>query len=145
MKKLSLAIIIATISISLVGCGNSGVTGNGNNNTSGVNNHETTTQDNGANNAQGNAQDNGASNAQGNIQENVQESVNNTGDISLDKAKEIALAHAGLTSDQVNFKRTELDLDDGIKKYEVEFYYNNIEYSYEIDSHTGNILSYEHD
>ena len=133
MKKLSLAIIIATISISLVGCGNSGVTGNGNNNTSGVNNHETTTQDNGANNAQGN------------IQENVQESVNNTGDISLDKAKEIALAHAGLTSDQVNFKRTELDLDDGIKKYEVEFYYNNIEYSYEIDSHTGNILSYEQD
>ena len=129
MKKLSLAIIIATVSISLVGCGNSGVVGNGNNNTSGVNNYETTTQDNSESNAQGNAQ----------------ESVNNTGDISLDKAKEIALAHAGLTSDQVNFKRTELEFDNGVKKYEVEFYYNNMEYSYEIDSHTGNILSYEQD
>ena len=31
MKKLSLAIIIATVSISLVGCGNSGVVGNSNN------------------------------------------------------------------------------------------------------------------
>ena len=129
MKKLSLAIIIATVSISLVGCGNSGVVGNDNNNTSGVNNYETTTQDNSESNAQGNAQ----------------ESVNNTGDISLDKAKEIALAHAGLTSDQVNFKRTELEFDNGVKKYEVEFYYNNMEYSYEIDSHTGNILSYEQD
>ena len=125
MKKLSLAIIIATVSISLVGCGNSGVVGNSNNNTSGVNNYETTTQDNSESNAQGNAQEN----------------VNNTGDISLDKAKEIALAHAGLTSDQVNFKRTELEFDNGVKKYEVEFYYNNMEYSYEIDSHTGNILS----
>ena len=131
MKKLSLAIIIATVSISLVGCGNSGVVGNSNNNNnnSGVNNYETTTQDNSESNAQGNAQ----------------ESVNNTGDISLDKAKEIALAHAGLTSDQVNFKRTELEFDNGVKKYEVEFYYNNMEYSYEIDSHTGNILSYEQD
>ncbi|MBU5315768.1 PepSY domain-containing protein [Clostridium bornimense] len=129
MKKLSLAIIIATVSISLVGCGNSGVVGNDNNNTSGVNNYETTTQDNSESNAQGNAQ----------------ESVNNTGDISLDKAKEIALAHAGLTSDQVNFKRTELEFDNGVKKYEVEFYYNNMEYSYEVDSHTGNILSYEQD
>ena len=129
MKKLSLAIIIATVSISLVGCGNSGVVGNSNNNTSGVNNYETTTQDNSESNAQGNAQEN----------------VNNTGDISLDKAKEIALAHAGLTSDQVNFKRTELEFDNGVKKYEVEFYYNNMEYSYELDSHTGNILSYEQD
>ena len=129
MKKLRLAIIIATVSISLVGCGNSGVVGNSNNNTSGVNNYETTTQDNSESNAQGNAQEN----------------VNNTGDISLDKAKEIALAHAGLTSDQVNFKRTELEFDNGVKKYEVEFYYNNMEYSYEIDSHTGNILSYEQD
>ena len=32
-----------------------------------------------------------------------------------------------------------------IKKYEVEFYYNNREYSYEIDANTGNVLSYEQD
>ena len=39
----------------------------------------------------------------------------------------------------------ELEFDDGISKYEVEFYYNNREYSYEINAKTGAILSYEQD
>ena len=76
-------------------------------------------------------------------QNTPQNNTNNTAAISIDKAKQIALSHAGLTSGQVTFKRTELDFDDGIKKYEVEFYYNNREYSYEIDANTGNVLSYE--
>ena len=42
-------------------------------------------------------------------------------------------------------KRTELDYDNGIQKYEVEFYYNNREYSYEINANTGDILGYEQD
>lgn len=78
-------------------------------------------------------------------QNTPQNNTNNTAAISIDKAKQIALSHAGLTSGQVTFKRTELDFDDGIKKYEVEFYYNNREYSYEIDANTGNVLSYEQD
>ena len=63
----------------------------------------------------------------------------------LERAKEIALSHAGLASNQVTFQRTELDFDNGIQKYEIEFYYNYREYSYEIDANTGNILSYEQD
>lgn len=78
-------------------------------------------------------------------QNTPQNNTNNTAAISIDKAKQIALSHAGLTSSQVTFKRTELDFDDGIQKYEVEFYYNNREYSYEIDANTGNIISYELD
>lgn len=54
MKKLSLAAIIVTVSISLIGCTNSGVANNGNGN-----------------------------NTESSIQNN---NVNNTGDISLDKA-----------------------------------------------------------
>ena len=64
-------------------------------------------------------------------------------EITIDKAKEIALSHAGLTSSQVTFKRTELEVDNGVQKYEIEFYNNNREYSYEINAKTGAILSYE--
>lgn len=92
-----------------------------------------------------NNQNNIANSTQNNSANKAQSNTNNTAGISGDKAKEIALKHAGLTSSQVSFKRTELDYDDGIRKYEVEFYYNNKEYSYEIDANTGNILSYEQD
>ena len=200
MKKLYLASIILTISISLVGCTNSGTASNGN-----QNNTESSTQNNvnntvdisldkakeialshaGLTSSQVTFKrteldfDNGiqkydiefcydgkeydyeinANNGEiikydydmennytpNNNTTNSQSNVNTTANISLDKAKEIALSHAGLTSSQVTFKRTELDFDNGIQKYEVEFYYNNREYSYEIDANTGNVLSYEQD
>ena len=145
MKKLSLAAIIVTVSISLSGCTNSGTVSNGN-----ENNIESTTQNSTESNVQNSSesstennnvntpQDNNTNNAQNNI-------VNNTGNISLDKAKEIALSHAGLSADQVTFVKVNMDFDDGIQKYEIEFYYNYREYSYEIDANTGNILSYEQD
>lgn len=65
--------------------------------------------------------------------------------ISVNQAKEIALKHANLTSDQVTFGKSELDFDDGIQKYYIEFYYNNREYSFEIDANTGKVLANEKD
>ncbi|MDU6363056.1 MULTISPECIES: PepSY domain-containing protein [Clostridium] len=65
--------------------------------------------------------------------------------ISIDQAKEIALKHANLTSDQVTFGKSELDFDDGIQKYYIEFYYNNREHSFEIDANTGKVLANEKD
>lgn len=65
--------------------------------------------------------------------------------ISAEEAKQIALKHANLTSSQVSFVKSELDFDDGIQKYDIEFYYNNMEYNYEIDANTGNILQYDLD
>ncbi len=76
---------------------------------------------------------------------NSQNNLNSTANISIEQAKEIALNHANLTSNQVIFSRTELDYDNGIQKYEVEFFYNNREYSYEINANTGDILGYEQD
>ena len=76
---------------------------------------------------------------------NYQSNVNTTANISVERAKEIALSHAGLSADQVTFVKVKMDFDDGIQKYEIEFYYNYREYSYEIDANTGNILSYEQD
>ena len=71
-----------------------------------------------------------------------------TGDtaITADKAKEIALNHAGLTADQVTFVRSNLDQDDGRTCYDVEFYTADYtEYDYEIDANTGDVLSYDYD
>lgn len=137
MKKLSLAAIIVTVSISLAGCTNSETASNGN-----KTNTESTTQNSTESNVQNSSESSTENNNVNNAQNNT---VNNTGNISLDKAKEIALSHAGLASNQVTFQRIELDFDNGIQKYEIEFYYNYREYSYEIDANTGNILSYEQD
>ena len=121
MKKLSLAAIIVTVSISLVACTNSGTASNGN-----QNNTESGTQNSNESNAENNT-------------------VNNTGEISLDKAKEIALSHAGLSADQVTFVQANMDFDDGIQKYDIEFYCNGQEYDYEINSYNGQIIQFDYD
>ncbi len=63
----------------------------------------------------------------------------NTNFISSDKAKEIALNHAGIKNPQ-NLK-VELDRDD--QEYSVEFLYNGYEYEYEINATTGKIIKSE--
>lgn len=63
--------------------------------------------------------------------------------IGADKAREIVLNHAGLTSNDVRFNKVELDVDYGIATYELEFYYNYYEYDYEVDAVTGEILKYD--
>ena len=63
--------------------------------------------------------------------------------IGADRAREIVLNHAGLTSNDVRFNKVELDVDYGIATYELEFYYNYYEYDYEVDAVTGEILKYE--
>ena len=153
MKKLSLAAIIVTVSISLAGCTNSETASNGNKtNTESTtqnstesnvqNSSESSTENNNVNNAQNNTvnnpQDNNTNNAQNNI-------VNNTGNISLDKAKEIALSHAGLSADQVTFVKVNMDFDDGIQKYDIKFYCNGQEYDYEINSSNGQIIQFDYD
>lgn len=65
--------------------------------------------------------------------------------IGEDKAKEIALNKAGLTSSQVTFKPIKLDKDDGRWQYELEFYTANKEYECDIDAQTGNIIDWEMD
>ena len=69
-----------------------------------------------------------------------------TGSITADRAKEIALSHAGLTAGQVTFARANLDWENGRQVYEVEFYTSDYkEYDYEIDASTGAVLSYDYD
>lgn len=66
--------------------------------------------------------------------------------LSEEKAREIALSHAGLTEEHVTFIKSGLDRDDGKKNYDVEFYTSDgKEYDYEIDPYTGEILDYDYD
>lgn len=75
------------------------------------------------------------------------EKLNNNAKITEEQAKEIALKHANLTSDKVNFSKVEYEIDKttGVENYDIDFYYNNQEYSYEIDSQSGKVISYEID
>lgn len=61
--------------------------------------------------------------------------------ISADRAKEIALADAGISANSAIFKKVELNRDHGRLEYEVEFYAGSMEYEYEINAKTGSITS----
>ena len=65
--------------------------------------------------------------------------------IGKNKAKSIALKHAGFSADEVAGLTVEYDKDDGRPVYEVEFRKDRKEYSYEIHGESGKILSYEID
>ena len=59
--------------------------------------------------------------------------------ISVDKAKQIALSHAGVSG--ASFKKVKLDTDGGVRVYEIEFKVGNVEYEYEINASSGAIIS----
>lgn len=62
--------------------------------------------------------------------------------IGLEAARDAALAHAGLSVNDVRELEVELDRDSGTVHYDVEFKSGNKEYSYDIDPKTGDVLSY---
>lgn len=64
--------------------------------------------------------------------------------ISLDKAKEIALAQADVSAADAVFEDKEFDFDDGITIYELEFTAGGNEYEYDVHAVTGKILKAGH-
>lgn len=58
--------------------------------------------------------------------------------IGVAKAKSIAKKDAGIS--RATFTKEELDSDDGVKIYEIEFISGNREYDYSINAYTGKIL-----
>lgn len=61
------------------------------------------------------------------------------------KAKEIALEKAEISGDDIVFERVELDLDDGIWQYEIEFRQGRWEYDADIKADDGTVLSFDKD
>ncbi len=76
------------------------------------------------------------------------ENVGTTGSASADKyitaeeAIEIAVKHAQITDTQYK-ALAEMDYDDGMMLYEIDIFYNNTEYEYEINAETGAVVKYE--
>ncbi len=71
----------------------------------------------------------------------VSGSTQAAGTVTLEEAKETALADAALTADGVTFTKTAQDYDDGITVYDIEFYTADAKYEYEITTDTGVIYS----
>lgn len=62
--------------------------------------------------------------------------------IGMDKAVEKALAHAGLTKEEVTLVQQNQEYDDGVLVYEIEFVTDTQEYDYELDGITGEVLKF---
>ena len=61
--------------------------------------------------------------------------------VTLERARETALADAGITREEATFTEVEQDLDGGVSVYEFKFYAGNMEYEYEISAQTGEVYS----
>lgn len=113
-----------------------------------LNDVKNTVQDvgNGMDNAVDNAISNGNSTGMNNNANN--NNSNSTGEeksrfIGEEKAKDIALKKANVTTESVIFDRVELEQDDGVWKYEVDFKKDTTEYDAEINATDGSILKWE--
>ena len=62
--------------------------------------------------------------------------------IGVEKARKIALEHAGLKADEVTYMKVDLDKHERIPEYEIEFFYGDMEYEYDIDAVTGKVLEF---
>lgn len=67
---------------------------------------------------------------------------NQTGDIGEARAKEVALAHAGVAADSVTGYRWKLDYENGVRVYELEFFSGGYEYDYEISAADGSVVKF---
>lgn len=65
------------------------------------------------------------------------------GYISVDDARAAAYAHAGVSTSDVVYVETDFDSEHGVMVYEVEFYAGNVEYEYDINAQTGEVVKYE--
>lgn len=102
-----------------------------------------TSDNTGSNQAVDNSQGNSAQNAQSGNDGNGGRGGTADVAISLEEARDIALARVeGATASNISI---ELDRDDGWYVYEGEIFYNGMEYEFEIDADSGNILKWEED
>jgi uncharacterized membrane protein YkoI len=69
--------------------------------------------------------------------------VNQSVVITLDQAKQIAVADANVDTTSAVFTKMSSDYDDGLMKWEIDFVAGNTKYEYEINSIDGTILKKE--
>lgn len=81
------------------------------------------------------------------VGDKIDDSMNNESDakISRDKAKQIALEHAKVKESEIKNYHIDLDKDNGVLEYDIEFDHQGTEYDYEIDATTGDIREHSSD
>jgi|GEM_PF-2571640 len=77
------------------------------------------------------------------IQQATEETVDKSQFIGEEEAKKKALERAGISAEGVMFDRVELDRDNGVWIYELDFKYNGTEYDVDIKADTGEVLEFE--
>ena len=98
------------------------------------------------NSQQTNSREQGAGQTEDTKTQSIEEGnqAGNTGtEIELDRAQAIAAEHAGFTVSEVQFSKTKLEKEHGGAIYEIEFYKDGMEYEYEIDAVTGDIIEFD--
>ena len=71
--------------------------------------------------------------------------VSANGFVSESAALSAVLARAELTREDITDLKIELDHDDNVWKYEIEFRFGKYEYEAAVNADTGDIISYEKD
>ncbi len=74
-----------------------------------------------------------------------QQSVQTAAKLTADEALDIALQQAGVTRDSIRDLENQLDRDNGILVYEIDFESGNTEYSYDINAETGAVVERDRD
>lgn len=62
-------------------------------------------------------------------------------ELTKKEALKIAREEAGVKAKEIDHSKVDLDYDDGILSYDVEFYVGDKKYDYEIEANTGEILA----
>ena len=66
-------------------------------------------------------------------------------EMTQEEALKIALDYAGLKEDQITLTKSHKDRDDGRLIWDIEFYSNGVEYDFNVDMLTGQILEADQD
>ena len=95
----------------------------------------------------GNTGNNGSGNSGGKLDTGLTPTAD---EITLDKAKSIAFAKAGVTEADITLTKARLEMDDGIRKYDIEFVdlrqdSKSVEYSAEIRASDGALIDWDID
>ena len=69
----------------------------------------------------------------------INNNVNNSQNITMEKAKSIALAQVP-GANETHIEEIDLDHDHGRMVYEIEIFYNNSKYEFDIEASTGEIV-----
>lgn len=77
---------------------------------------------------------------------NTNTSVNNQENYITElEAKEIALTHAGVKEADTKYLTVKFEYDNGVAEYEIEWDVERVEYEYEINATTGDIIGFSKD